>query len=79
MTFIPLHLRSTYSFLRSGFSMKKIVMMMMKNNLKSLGLCDISVMHGIPVFYNTLKDYGFNPILGMEIDVDNLNFSFFIA
>lgn len=79
MTFIPLHLRSTYSFLRSGFSMKKIVKMMMKNNLKSLGLCDISVMHGIPVFNNALKDYGFNPILGMEIDVDNLNFSFFIS
>ena len=50
MNFIPLHLYSGYSFLKSGILFPKLISSLKKNDFNVVGLSDLNVMYGYPSF-----------------------------
>ena len=78
MSFIPLHIRSSYSFLKSGILFKNLFKMAKECGYEELGLTDLSVMYGLPEFVAYAKENNITPILGMDVKCDNYFFSLFI-
>jgi DNA polymerase-3 subunit alpha len=70
MNFVPLHLYSGYSFLRSGLSVPKIIHLAEKNHYYGVGLTDYETMTGLPEFYHAIKDKTLLPVYGMDVEVD---------
>jgi len=77
MSFIPLNVRSGYTFLSSGLSIEKI-----KNEVKRLNYlgCAISDnnLHAYPEFSNALKSINKKYLLGETIEIDNFEIHFYI-
>ena len=55
MKFIPLHLNSGYSFLKSGIQFEKLAAFLQENEYDVCGLTDLNVMYGFPSFNNVCK------------------------
>ena len=55
MAFIPLHIRSSYSFLKSGILFKDLFKMAKDCGYEELGLADLGVMYGLPEFVSLAK------------------------
>lgn len=51
MSYVPLHVYSEYSFLKSGLTLDKYFSFAKKHNFKCLGICDYQVMFGFPIFF----------------------------
>ncbi|MEG0330293.1 MAG: DNA polymerase III subunit alpha [Longicatena sp.] len=67
---VHLHVRSCYTLLHSTLTIPKIVANAKKFGYTSIALCDKSVMHGALSFYHACKKENINPIIGLEIDVN---------
>ena len=78
MSFIPLHIRSSYSFLKSGILFKNLFEMAKECGYEELGLTDLGVMYGLPEFVSFAKANNIFPILGMDVKCDKYFFSLFI-
>ena len=78
MSFIPLHIRSSYSFLKSGILFKNLFEMAKECGYEELGLTDLGVMYGLPEFVSFAKANNISPILGMDVKCDKYFFSLFI-
>ena len=59
---------STYSFLKSGLTIEKIVSSVIKNDYFGVGISDISVMYAIPKFALECEKIHKPFIVGMEIE-----------
>ena len=55
MRFVPLHLYSGYSFLRSGLSIHKILLSAKKAGYSQVGLSDFETLSGYPEFYHAFE------------------------
>lgn len=77
MKFVPLRIRSGYTFLQSGLTMEKLFSHLKKENFTSAGLADFGVLYGAPSFFSYAQKYQIQPILGLEIPVlyQELSFS----
>ena len=78
MPFIPLHIYSGYSFLRSGLTMKKIVSNAKKRGFAYAAISDYETLTGFPELYHLCKDNDLTPIFGMDIKLGGDRFTCFI-
>ena len=74
MSFIPLRVFSGYSFTKSGLKIDQYLNASKKLGYQSVGLCDYRSLSGAPSFYKEAKKLGLKPIVGEELEVDNLHF-----
>lgn len=78
--FIPLHINSEYSFLKSGLKLDNLFSFIKKNNYATaLGISDISHIHGLPRFYQLANMHEISPIGGMDILIAGHVFSIFLT
>lgn len=78
MSFIPLHVYSQYSFLRSGFKLENYIKESTKLGYKNIGLCDFETLTGAPLFVDLCYAQGKKAIVGEDIEIEGLVFSFFV-
>ena len=77
--FVPLNIKTTYSFFQSAFSVPKLIKALKKQDYFAAGISDESNMHAFPSFYTLAINQNIKPILGMEVKVEDLVFHFYIA
>lgn len=65
--YVPLGVRSYYSFLNSTLSPGAIVALAQRNGYSAVALCDQGNLHGAPEFCQAAVEAGIQPILGAEI------------
>ncbi len=78
MAFIPLHIYSPYSFLKSGFTMERLFSSLKRKHYTSAAITDCNVMYGIPEFFSIAQRYGIKAIAGMDIELDGDLISLFV-
>ena len=69
MGFAPLHIRSGYSFLKSGLTIDRLFQTIKKANYSSLALTDLGVLFGYPTFVKLANENHMHYGLGMEVQV----------
>ena len=70
--YIPLRIRSHYSFLDSTLSPAAIVALAQQHGCSAVGLTDFGNLHGAVEFTLSARKAGIKPILGAEIRVDGV-------
>lgn len=75
MTFIPLHIRTSYSFLKSGILLKNLFNVAKKYGYEEIGISDLNVMYSYPEFNNLAKENNVKPIFGLDIEVEDFYLS----
>ena len=78
MTYTPLHVYSGYSLLKSGLKITEYLDAAKKMGLTSVGLCDFNSFTGAPLLYQEANKRGLKVILGEDLVIENMLFSFFI-
>ena len=68
--YIPLRVRSYYTFLGSTLSPAAIVKLAKENGLPAVALTDIGNLHGAVEFAQAAKRVGIKPIFGIELNVN---------
>ncbi len=68
--YIPLRMRSHYSFLDSVLSPAAVVKLATKHNLPAIALTDLGNLHGAVEFTLEAQKAGIKPILGVELRVE---------
>ena len=77
MVFAPLHVYSGFSFLRSGFSLPKIIARAKASSFPYLGLSDFESMSGFPELYHGLEDSSVKPVFGLDTVIEGHGFSLY--
>ncbi|SDZ54607.1 DNA polymerase-3 subunit alpha [Evansella caseinilytica] len=67
MSFVHLHVHSEYSLLRSVAKIDRLVREAKLRGFHSLALTDIDAMYGVVRFYQTCREHGIQPIIGVEL------------
>ena len=75
MAFIPLHIRTSYSFLKSGILLKNLFNVAKKYGYEEMGICDLNVMYSYPEFNSLAKENNIKPIFGLDIEVEDFYLS----
>ncbi len=70
-TYIELHARSAFSFLRGSSSPEHLAFTAADLNLPALALCDRDGVFGAPRFYTAARECGIRPIVGSELTMDD--------
>lgn len=70
MKFVPLHITSGYSFLKSGLTIPKITKAVKDNNYFAMGLADKGIMYGIPEFIAAAESLNKPYLVGIEINIE---------
>lgn len=78
MNFIPLHLYSGYSFLKSGILFPKLISSLKKNDFNVVGLSDLNVMYGYPSFNKICLENNIKPIFGLDLIVNENLFTLYV-
>lgn len=65
--YLPLGVRSYYSFLNSTLSPSDIVALAKRHGLPAVALTDIGGLHGAPEFVQAARKEGIRPVVGAEI------------
>lgn len=68
--YVPLHVRSFYTFLDSTLSPAAIVRLALQDDLPAVALTDIGNLHGAVEFAQAAKGAGIKPIIGTELRVN---------
>ncbi|KMJ57024.1 DNA polymerase III DnaE [Bacillus sp. LL01] len=69
MSFVHLHIKSSYSLLNSSVRFSKLMERAKEMGLTSLALTDEDVMYGAVDFYKACKSAGIKPIIGLTLSV----------
>ncbi len=72
MNYIPLNIKTNYELLSSLIKIEDLCFFANENSIAALGITD-SNMFGCMEFINVCKKYNIKPIIGVEINVDNLH------
>lgn len=78
MNYIPLHVHTGYTFLKSGILLKKYVQFAKKLGYSYIGISDVNVIYGFPKFNKLCLENGINPIFGMDITINDIAISLFV-
>ncbi len=68
--YIPLHITTDYTILKSLIKVKDLVNFCVKNNIKNCAICDEN-MYGVMEFYKLAKSNKIKPIIGLDITLLN--------
>ena len=77
MAFIPLHIRSSYTFLESGILFDSLFNTAKEYGYTHMGITDLNVMFGVPEFNKFAKKSKIKPIFGMDLKVEKYTLSLF--
>ena len=75
MKFVPLHVYSTYTFLKSGLTIDRIKESVLKNDYFGCALTDLNVMYAVPRFIMMMESIKRPFIIGIDIELENNYFS----
>lgn len=75
MDFLPLHVYTGYSFLRSGLSLPAYVALAKKRGQAYCALSDFQSMTGFPELHSLCERNGMKPIYAMDLLVEGLTFT----
>lgn len=78
MQFIPLHVYSGYSFLKSGLSLPKLLSLAKKEGLSYCALSDYQSMSGFPELCALSTSLGIKPVYGYDLQVEGSLFSLYV-
>lgn len=78
MNFLPLHVYTGYSFLKSGMSLPSFVALAKKRGQTHCAISDFSSMTGFPELTHLCEANGMTPVYGMDFRAEGLYFSAFI-
>lgn len=78
MNYTPLHVYSGYSLLKSGLKIDQYLDAAKKMGLTTVGISDFATFTGAPVIYHEAEKRGLKVILGEDLVIENLLFSFFV-
>ena len=78
MNYTPLHVYSGYSLLKSGLKIDQYLDVAKKMGLTTVGISDFATLTGAPVLYHEAEKRGIKVILGEDLVIENLLFSFFV-
>ena len=70
MNYIPLRVKTSYSFLKSLNDIKKMVSYCKEKGIEACAICDCN-MFGVMEFYKECIKNDIKPIIGMELTIDN--------
>ena len=70
MNYIPLRVKTSYSFLKSLNDIKKMVSYCKEKGIEACAICDDN-MFGVMEFYKECIKNDIKPIIGMELSIDN--------
>lgn len=70
MNYIPLRVKTSYSFLKSLNDIKKMVSYCKEKGIKACAICDDN-MFGVMEFYKECIKNDIKPIIGLELKIDN--------
>lgn len=73
MAFVNLNIKSGYSFLRSTLHLEDIIEYGKHKGCQYLGLTDENAMFIVPHFYNACKENNIQPVIGMEVRLNEDN------
>ena len=68
--YIPLNNKTSYSLLSSLISIDDLINYAKKNNLKSIAIADEN-MYGVAEFITKCRNNGINPVVGLEIKIED--------
>lgn len=71
MSFIPLHVNSSYSILKSNLTIKKIIENAQKNNFPSIALTDFNSLAASVFFFIEAKKKNIKPIIGLDLIIND--------
>ena len=69
-SYIELHARSAFSFLRAASNPEDLAATAAAAHLPAIALCDRDGVYGAPRFYSATKRKGVRPIIGAELTMD---------
>ena len=78
MNYTPLHVYSGYSLLKSGLKIDQYLDAAKKMGLTTVGISDFATFTGAPVMYHEAEKRELKVILGEDLIIENLLFSFFV-
>jgi len=70
-SYLELHARSAFSFLRGASLPEQLVEQAAKAGLPALGLCDRMGVYGAPRLFGTAREQGVRPIIGAELVMED--------
>lgn len=73
MNYIPLNVKTDYSFLSSLVTVKALVEKCIKYNIKAVAITDLNSMSSCMEFYNECINNDIKPILGVDLEIDDFN------
>ncbi len=80
MSFVPLHINTGYSYLKSGISINSLLNYVKKErNYNSIGISDYMTLSGLPDFFKTFKANSIKPIVGEDFIIDGKMFSVYVV
>ncbi|HTD64910.1 MAG TPA: error-prone DNA polymerase [Candidatus Limnocylindria bacterium] len=71
MSYVELHCRSAFSFLRGASFPEQLAEMAAAKQLSAVALCDRDGVYGSAVFANCAKENGIRPIIGAELTLED--------
>jgi error-prone DNA polymerase len=71
MSYVELHARSAFSFLRGASQPEHLAEIAAKQGLSALALCDRNGVYGAPRLYAAAKEHGLRPIVGSELTLED--------
>ena len=78
VNFLPLHIYSGYSFLRSGILLPSLVATAKKRGQRYCAICDYQTLTGFPELTKLCKKLGLTPIYGADLQVGESLYGAFI-
>lgn len=78
MAFVPLHVYSGYSFLKSGLKIEDYLKTAKKLGYTTVGISDFQNFTGAPSFVRGAEKAGLKVVIGEDLIIDNLLFSFYV-
>lgn len=73
MNYVPLNVKTDYTFLSSLVTVKKLVEKCIEYNINSVAITDLNSMSSCLEFYNECVSDDIKPILGVDLEVDDFN------
>ena len=78
MSYLPLHVSSGNSFLKSALPLERIGVLASKHSLTHIALTDYGTCSGFPLLERMAKKISAKPIFGMDVEIDGNLFSCFV-
>ena len=78
MSFVPLHIYTGFSYLKSALPAQRVPLLAKKYGYTKIGITDDGSLSGFAPFEHACKDAGVTPVFGMDANVEEGTFSLFV-